>query len=533
MLTNADNLTMHFYKTRTSGTMDSSHKRYKPSNPRNLALSPTKKSRIESHESHVATPESLIDKPGDQSISQAADHVMQLKAKRSNGSAVKISELQGYSKLTCASQAKLLIDREVFEKGVLPTIESAKDSIHIASLYFEDDFVGDEITDRLIAKKRSSPDIAIRVIADGFNQLQNPFHTPKNIQRLKNNGIEVFLHSPITNLSLEHRKLVIADGERAVFGGWCFHDDYYATPRYMELYRNAVSKGGEHVERFLNEKYGPKYKEYWQSTQFSSKSPKKPPKPPTESVTEHMKHPAAHDSMVQVQGPIVRHLQAGFLQSWLHQGGQLDPDAEPKVTTSRYFPASSAPGSNSIPAKVTHGIPQGQSQMKRAMFEFIASAKQTLDIQIAYVTVSEFADELSKAANRGVKIRLLSNGADAQDSALCYRELRSYYPKLFASGDVELWETKKYSHLKAMLADERFVFMTTGNPERTSWNKAFDETAVFDSPSLARALKERVFAKDIHPNRATQIFVDDLKKPSLSDQLFTSVTNFFFSKIMR
>jgi phosphatidylserine/phosphatidylglycerophosphate/cardiolipin synthase-like enzyme len=453
----------------------------------------------------------FFDRAEDVRTTTAADDLLALRAKTAAGGKVELTDLHGFTHTTGKNQVKLHLDRAYYEEGALPLIDAAESSIHIASLMFDDGPVGDEVADRLIHKKMQNPDLAIRVIADGqFHPLAG---TPlsfldksgKNLRRMRDAGIEVVLNPTLSTLKLEHRKLFVVDGKKALVSGSNLSTEYFATERWRELYDAAVEEGGEAVERFLEEQHGPAYKEYFERVKADPTLLEREPYPPTQNIAPHMREPWAHDYGVEIEGPAVQHLQASFLQSWLYQGEKLDPDQCDDDVRARYFPpATTTKGART---KVTHSVPRGQSEMRAAFQDFIASARRTLDFELAYVVVPEFVEMLQKAADRGVKIRLITNSMASTDWASTYVVFRQIADELLKHKNVTAHETSGYTHVKLGVADERYVLASTGNPERISWEQAFDETLVVDDRALARDVLSRVIEADAVPTRSLPVDV--------------------------
>ena len=112
------------------------------------------------------------------------------------------------------------LDRAYFTEMMLPAIRAAKDSVHIAMLAMDGGRFPNHVADLLIEKKKANPDFKVRIIADDVGSAM-PFGFGKGssmIERLRDAGIEVELNLMARD-GLEHRKVVIVDGETAFLGG--------------------------------------------------------------------------------------------------------------------------------------------------------------------------------------------------------------------------------------------------------------------------------------------------------------------------
>jgi phosphatidylserine/phosphatidylglycerophosphate/cardiolipin synthase-like enzyme len=318
------------------------------------------------------------------------------------------------------------------------------------------------------------PELKVRIIVDGMTFLPG-MGLGTNLERLKACGAEIVVHPFFSTMTTQHRKLFVVDGERAFVGGTNLKSNYFASREYQALYKRAVEEGGDAVDRFLE-------------------------------VKERSTDPHAHDCGIEITGPSVAHLQAGFIQNWLQYGRGFEEALDDDDVVKRYFPpapaASPRPGGAT---KLTHSVPWGVSQTRAAFADFIRSAKQKLDLEITYIVVPEFVQLLLEAADRGVHVRLVTNSLSSTDFAPAVHELRRIGRRLFDHERIALFETEGYTHVKLAVADERFVLVTTANPERLSWERSFDETLVMDDRDLARSCLTRVLEHDMRDDRSTRL----------------------------
>lgn len=120
------------------------------------------------------------------------------------------------------NQVDLLIDGPDSYQTMLEVIAQAKHWIHFENYIIRSDSAGWRFAERLVARAREG--IHVRVLYDWFGSLG----TRRGFWRyLRDAGVEVrAFHPPqfidvVTNVSRNHRKLVVADGSRAVLGGLC------------------------------------------------------------------------------------------------------------------------------------------------------------------------------------------------------------------------------------------------------------------------------------------------------------------------
>jgi cardiolipin synthase len=120
------------------------------------------------------------------------------------------------------NQVHLLIDGPDTYQAMLEVIAQAKQWIHFENYIIRSDSAGWRFAELLAARAREG--IHVRVLYDWFGSIA----TARGFWRhLRKAGVEVrAFHPPqlidvVTNISRNHRKLVVADGSRAVLGGLC------------------------------------------------------------------------------------------------------------------------------------------------------------------------------------------------------------------------------------------------------------------------------------------------------------------------
>jgi cardiolipin synthase A/B len=120
------------------------------------------------------------------------------------------------------NRVNVLIDGPDSYAAMLASIAEAKEWIHFENYIIRSDKAGWRFAELLAQRAREG--IHVRVLYDWFGSLT----TARGYWRyLRDAGCEVqVFHRPqiidiITNLSRNHRKLVVADGKRAILGGLC------------------------------------------------------------------------------------------------------------------------------------------------------------------------------------------------------------------------------------------------------------------------------------------------------------------------
>ena len=120
------------------------------------------------------------------------------------------------------NQVTLLIDGPCAYDAMIELIATATRWIHFENYIIRGDRAGQRFAEALAARAREG--VAVRLLYDSLGS----FATPRSYwRRLREAGVEVRPFRPLApldlvgNFSRNHRKLVVADGARAVMGGLC------------------------------------------------------------------------------------------------------------------------------------------------------------------------------------------------------------------------------------------------------------------------------------------------------------------------
>ena len=116
---------------------------------------------------------------------------------------------------------------EIWE-AILAECEEARESLVLEQFIFSPNGIGRRLLDVLAAKARQG--VHVRVLADGFGSFW--LKGSEGGRALTRAGGEIvhfhsltdLMQNPIRRLQRLHRKTVIRDRERAIIGGFCYHD---------------------------------------------------------------------------------------------------------------------------------------------------------------------------------------------------------------------------------------------------------------------------------------------------------------------
>jgi cardiolipin synthase A/B len=131
------------------------------------------------------------------------------------------------------NQVKLLIDGPASYRAMLEVIAQATSWVHFENYIIRSDKAGWRFAELLAARARAG--VHVRVLYDWLGSMAT---SRRFWDYLRKAGVEVRVFHPpqlvdiVTNVSRNHRKLVVADGSRAVLGGLCIGCEWTGEGRH-------------------------------------------------------------------------------------------------------------------------------------------------------------------------------------------------------------------------------------------------------------------------------------------------------------
>jgi cardiolipin synthase len=352
------------------------------------------------------------------------------------------------SPLTLGNKTTLLQDGPTTYRAMFAAIGKAQDHVNLESYIIEDDAIGREFAELLLAQQRRG--IQVNVIYDSVGGI----NTPKAyFERLTQAGMAVLEFNPINPLAArgawlinnrDHRKLLIVDGHTAFIGG---------------INISSVYSSGSILRR--------------------------PGKETTSSV-------AWRDTDLQIDGPVVAEFQKLFLQTWDKQHG-------PPLAAKNYFPTLTVAGKD-IVRTLGSSPDDPYSLIYLTLMSAIGNAEKQVYLTNAYfVPDPQLLKALTDAATRGVDVRLIL--PSHSDSSLVFHAGRAHYAGLLAGG-VHIFERKgALLHAKTAVIDG--VWSTVGSTN-LDWRSFMDNDEI-DAVILGRdfaAQMNTMFARDQEASQA-------------------------------
>lgn len=381
---------------------------------------------------------------------------------------VAIEEAVAESSLVAGNQTHLLADGVETFPAMFRAIKGAKDHVNLEYYIFEDvENDGEKLSDLLITKRQEG--VAVNIIYDsyGSDSTKGDFFT-----RLKEAGINLVAFNPLNPLdpqslnNRDHRKMLVADGAKAIVGGINLSTTYQSS---------SFGKSG-------NIKGKPDAR--WRDTD------------------------------IEIDGPVVAQLQTLFLDHWNTQKGT-------PLDVQNFFPVVPPHGTEVvrvIGSTPEHAIPRYYVTVLSA----IRNAEKSIWVSAAYfVPTDQEGEDLIVAARRGIDVRLLLPSDSDSPRALAVG--RSHYSDLLEAG-VKIYEAQNLVlHSKTAVIDGVWSVVGSSNFDRRSVLFNDEVDAVVLGSATAKEL-QTMFENDT--KNAKQIDLANWRRRSLMarlDELYSTV----------
>lgn len=355
------------------------------------------------------------------------------------------------SPLILGNKVTLLQDGAATYAAMFAAIRNAQDHINLESYIIDDDEIGRQFADLLLAQQARG--VQVNLIYDSVGG----FNTPKAFyERLAQGGIKILEFNPINPLAAktpwrlnnrDHRKLLLVDGRTAFLGGINISSVYSSG----SIVRRAGKAEGSTV--------------------------------------------AWRDTHLQIEGPVVDEFQKLFLQTWEKQRGQ-------PLAAKEYFPTLKAQGKDIVRA-IGSTPDDPYSLIYLTLISAIGNAEKQVYLTNAYfVPDPQLLKSLTDAAARGVDVKLIL--PSHSDSEMVFHAGRSQYSSLLEGG-VKIFERGgALLHSKTAVIDG--VWSTVGSTN-LDWRSFLDNDEV-NAVILGREFAQQMqamFAKDLEASQAIDL----------------------------
>jgi cardiolipin synthase len=366
---------------------------------------------------------------------------------------IRLMQDQNLSPLTTNNEVDILINGEHKFPKVLEAMQAAKDHIHVEYYRFEDDEVGQEFAEVLLAKAREG--VTIRLIYDDFGS--------RNIRRRMTNelceaGVQVAPYYAIKFMAVasrinyrNHRKIIVVDGYLGFVGGINVSTDYVNDKKYKSE----------------------KEPLFWR------------------------------DTHLMLYGSAVTHLQYIFLNDWNFCASEKVSLQEAR---DRYFPLPAKRKGGGKAVQITASGPDSDAPaILYSILQAIDLAQDRILITTPYfIPGQSLMDNLCIASGAGIDVQLLVPLKG--DSVVVNRAAASYYEQLLKSG-VRIFRYRKgFLHAKTMVVDEAISIVGTANLDIRSFDLNFEVNAIIYDKDIAVKLAD-TFAIDLQDT--TELTLED------------------------
>lgn len=324
---------------------------------------------------------------------------------------------------------------ESFYAAQLQAIANARRCVHLEAYVFHPSVIAERILTAM--QERAEAGVHIRLVIDAIGSLRTP---DRYFDPLRRAGGEVHWYQPVRWHTLKrfnnrtHRELLVVDGEVGFIGG------------------AGVAA-------------------WWNPAE-----------------TER----AWRDTMLRIEGPLARALQASFVENWLESSGELLASVE--AFPHRRIEREAGGGQGLV---VTSTPSAGRATRARVLFQLlVTAARQSICINSPYFLPDRsMVRALCEAARRGVHVAVIV--PDRQNNhPIARRASRRRYGALLRAG-VGIHEYRpSMMHAKVLLVDQVWTVVGSTNFDNRSFGLNDEVNLAVQDASLAMRL-ERQFQRDL------------------------------------
>ncbi|WP_005034519.1 phospholipase D-like domain-containing protein [Holophaga foetida] len=308
-------------------------------------------------------------------------------------------------------------------------IRGATRTLHFETYIWTDDQTGRELLELL--KDAQTRGVQVRGIVDHFGS----WASEALIQEARKAGLNVRLYHPIrirfpwrSWMRRNHRKLVIADGRRAVVGSANWADDY-------------------------NSEVNPNH---------------------------------YRDLGLELMGPVMKDLSLDFAASWTRAKGQPFSTEDLPASTEELPSQAWIPR---VPIQVVSSLNRGRQPIRRHLLVVLRQVKQRALVASAYfVPDPQVLRALTRMIRRGVETDLILPGTS--DHPAVQAASRATFGRLLRVG-ARIWERQgRMLHTKAAVLDQEIVILGSANLDSLSFRRNLELNLVLRSRTLAGIIEE-------------------------------------------
>jgi cardiolipin synthase len=368
---------------------------------------------------------------------------------------VRAVEAHTLSGLIEGNRAQVLVNGDEIFPAMLEAIRGARHTITFANFSWEDGEIAREIVEALAERCRAGVGVNVLVDAIGSSAM------PKELARtLAGSGCAFARYHPVRPLTIRrvnhrnHRRVLVVDGRIGFTGGTGIGDKWTGDG----------SQPG-----------------HWRQTD------------------------------VRVEGPIVRALQAAFVEDWREATTLL-------LAGDAYFPPLEPRGDLAIQS-VKSSPASGATEAYLLFLLTIEAARTSIKITNPYfVPDARMARALADAARRGVDVTLITAGAvSGTQNQIVRKASQAHFGNALEAG-VKIHEYgPAMLHAKTMVVDDQWVSIGSANLDNASFALNNELNVTFLDRRLARRLTD-IFERDL--KSTTAVNLDEWRRHVLRHLLY-------------
>jgi cardiolipin synthase len=320
----------------------------------------------------------------------------------------------------------LLVDGEQFFPALMNDIAAATSTINLMTYIFDEDSVGQDVLDALVAAAERG--VGVRVLYDAAGCVGTPWVF---FEVARSRGVALIPFFPLNPLARRaqinlrnHRKVIVIDGKLGYIGG-------------MNISRTQMAGDIDNEDR-------------------------------------------CRDLHLRVRGPVVQQLQEVFVEDWYYATGE-------KLLNEEHFPRLEPAGSD-VARVITGGPDEEYEHILQLYFAAIGGAKRSIRLVTPYfIPEAPLSYALMNAALRGVETELFLPGKS--DHPFIKRASYMHLPGLIEAG-VKIYEqAPPFIHTKAYLFDDAWALMGSPNMDPRSFRLSYESILEISHTSVLDELK--------------------------------------------
>jgi cardiolipin synthase A/B len=347
---------------------------------------------------------------------------------------IRAVEAHTLSGLVEGNRAELLLNGDEIFPAMLAAIRSARTTVTFANYIYEDGDIALTMAEALAERCRAGVGVNVLLDAVGSSNMPKPQR-----RLLRNSGCHLAFYHSLNPLAVKrinhrnHRRILVVDGRVGFTGGTGVGEKWTGDGRRSE---------------------------HWRQTDM------------------------------QVEGPIVRFLQAAFAENWRDTTGIL-------LGGDAYFPPVERRGPLTIQS--VKSSPASGAAEAYVLFQLaIDSARSSIYLTNPYfVPDGAMTDALVRAAQRGVDVSIITAGVVGSNLDRLVRKASQAHFGRALEGGVKIHEYgPAMLHAKTMVVDGQWVSVGSANIDNRSFALNNELNLTFMDRALAARLT-RVFQQDL------------------------------------